>query len=74
MIIITASEFRNNFKKYFDIAEKETVVIQRTSGTFVLQKKEKLPEPIYNDPDLERGITLDELLVGIKEDIRKRFA
>lgn len=68
MVVVSATEFRSNFKKYFDMAENETIVIQRSNGTFVLQKKDRLPEPSMTD-DLNKAISMEEL----SEEISKRI-
>lgn len=68
MKVISSVELRNNMKKYLDCARSETVVIQRgRSETFVLTRQEDLPE------DFHRGITKDELMRGIKLDLRKIY-
>jgi hypothetical protein len=70
MIVINSAELRNNMKKYLDLAKAETVVIQRGKAeTFVLQSEQRL----IPDADLARAITMDELLVGVKEDLRAMF-
>jgi hypothetical protein len=57
-------------KKYLDLAMDEKIVIQRgRTETFVLTR-EKYLEP---DEDLGRAVTMDELLVGAKEDLRAMF-
>jgi hypothetical protein len=54
-------------KKYLDLAGTETVVIQRgKTETFVLRAEKHLSP----DTDLARAITMDELLAGVKEDLR----
>jgi len=70
MIVISSAELRNNMKKYLDLAMIEKVVIQRgRTDVFVLSLEKKL----NHDEDLVRGISAEELLVGIEEDIRKLF-
>jgi hypothetical protein len=70
MIVISSAELRNNMKKYLDLATSEMVVIQRgKTETFVLSAQQRIP-----DADLARAITKDELLIGIKSDIREMFA
>jgi hypothetical protein len=54
----------------YKLATTETVVIQRReSETFLPSKQERIP-----DIDLFRAITKDELLKGIKSDIRAMYA
>ncbi|MCW3789711.1 type II toxin-antitoxin system Phd/YefM family antitoxin [Plebeiibacterium sediminum] len=70
MRVISSAELRNNMKKYLDLAASEQIIIQRgKKETFVLKKQEYL-EP---DEDLKRAISMDELLDGVKEDIREIF-
>ena len=57
-------------KKYLDLAASETIVIQRGKAeTFVLRAEKH----ITPDADLARAITMDELLIGVKEDIQEMF-
>lgn len=57
-------------KKYLDLAKNEEIIIQRgRDEAFVLTKADYL-EP---DEDLERAITMDELLTGVKEDLKEMF-
>jgi hypothetical protein len=64
----SSAELRNNMKKYLDLAGSETVVIQRgKTETFVLARQDNLPEDFY------RGITKDELMKGIEQDLRKIY-
>jgi hypothetical protein len=70
MIVISSAELRNNTNKYLDLATTETVVIQSNqTDAFVLSKLECIP-----DADLSCAITADELLTGIKSDIRAMYA
>jgi hypothetical protein len=70
MIVINSAELRNNMKKYLDLAPTEMVIIQRGKNeTFILHAQERIP-----DADLARAITKDELLTGIKSDIRAMYA
>ncbi|GHT70647.1 hypothetical protein FACS1894174_05500 [Bacteroidia bacterium] len=69
MLVISSAELRNNMKKYLDIATTEKVVIQRgRTETFVLSSQNHLPE------DFDRGITKDELMVGIRAGIKKMYS
>lgn len=70
MIVISSAELRNNMKKYLDLAKTQEVVIQRgRTETFVLKSQQYL-QP---DEDLERAISMDELLSGVKEDIQEIY-
>jgi hypothetical protein len=70
MAIISSAELRSNIEKYLDLATTETVVIQRgKADAFVLSKLTGVPST-----DLSRAVTADELLTGIKSDIREMYA
>lgn len=70
MLVISSAELRNNMKKYLDIAKSEEVIIQRgKTETFVLSMQKHLTP----DEDLARAISMDDLLSGVKEDIREMY-
>ena len=79
MTVITSKEFASNQKKYFDMAVNEEVCIKRGTNRYQLMynpiERTKIPEqPILEpDDDLRNAITMDELLIGVKEDLRKMF-
>ena len=53
MIVVSSREFRDNQKKFFDLAEKERVVIKRKSQFMELVPRgETIPESVSpsNDP------------------------
>ncbi|WP_337942538.1 hypothetical protein [Parabacteroides sp.] len=57
-------------KKYLDIAKSEDVVIQRgKTETFILSMQKHLTP----DEDLARAISMEDLLSGVKEDIREIY-
>ena len=63
MIVISSAEFRNNMKKYLDLARTERVVIQRgRNETFVLIAQNNAP-----DADLARAISVDEIFDRVRE-------
>ena len=69
MVIISSAELRNNMKKYLDIAKKEKVVIQRgRNETFVLVAQNNAA-----DEDLNRAITVDEVLAHVREGLNEMF-
>lgn len=71
MRVISSAEFRNNMKKYLDLAHKERIVVQRGKNeTFVLTKEEYL-EP---DDDFYRAISLEDFAKGAKEHISNLYA
>ena len=69
MVIISSAEFRNNMKKYLDIAKTEKVVTQRgRNETFVLVAQNNAAEE-----DLNRAITVDEVLARVREGLNEMF-
>ena len=65
MIIISSTELRDNQKKYFDLAERERVVIKRGRKLIELVVKEQL----ITDEDIANSISGEEL----KERMHKRI-
>ena len=74
MTVVSTKEFNTNQDKYFRLALNEQVFIQRGSNMFVVSTAEE-PQKRYKEPDddLCRAITMDELLIGVQEDIREMF-
>ena len=81
MLKITAGEFRDNPQRYLDQVDAgEELMLQRSGGKqyLVIPADDVLadipPEYILEpDEDLERVISLDELLEGVKADIESLF-
>lgn len=81
MLKITAGEFRDNPQRYLDQVDAgEELMLQRSEGKqyLVIPADDVLadipPEYILEpDEDLERAISLDELLEGVKADIHEMF-
>lgn len=81
MLKITAGEFRDNPQRYLDQVDAgEELMLQRSGGKqyLVIPADDVLadipPEYILEpDEDLERAISLDELLEGVKADIHEMF-
>ena len=74
MIIISTRDFRANQSKFMDMANngEDIILKSRKNGSFklvpvsesdMLISKEYILEP---DADLDRAITMDELLQGVK--------
>jgi hypothetical protein len=70
MIVISSTELRADQKKYLDMAEKEDVIIKRGSKLIHLVVKERL----ITDEDLRTGLTRDELMNGVREDIKEIYS
>jgi len=79
MKVVSVKEFNTHQEKYFDIAVNGNVCIKRGDNMFYLSfapVKEEYPEQPILEPDerLRNAITIDELLVGVNEDIHNYFA
>jgi hypothetical protein len=74
MTIVSTKEFNTNQEKYFDMALNDHVYIQRGDCMFIVMKVTE-PTRKYKEPDedLRRAITMDEFLIGAKEDLREIF-
>ena len=70
MIVISPTELRAEQKKYLDLAEREEVVVKRGSKLIHLVVKERT----ITDEDLKQAITGEELLVGVREDIKEIYS
>jgi hypothetical protein len=70
MIVISPTELRAEQKKYLDLAEREEVVIKRGKKLIHLVVKDRT----ITDEDMEKGITAEELLMGVKEDIKEIYS
>lgn len=69
MIVISPSELRGNQKKYFDLAEKERVVVKRGNKLIELVVNDSVaenPSP-SNDPWFSNPDNMEELERRIKE-------
>lgn len=52
MTIVTAREFRANQRKYFDLAQKETVVVTRRGAASVCISSQ-IPENVFIPVDID---------------------
>ena len=79
MTVVSSKEFATNQNKYFDMATKEQVFVQRGNNIFHLMCTNvdytTVKERVYYEPDKDfhRSISKEELLNGIHEDIDKFF-
>ncbi len=79
MKTISAREFVANPELYLGIAREQEVRVKKGREMFHIVYEAATPplppQPFLEpDDDLRRAITFDELLVGVKEDIREIFA
>lgn len=70
MKVISPTELRNEQKKYLDLAEKESIVVKRGNKLIHLVVKDRL----ITDEDLKNGLTREELMQGVREDIKKIYS
>ena len=84
MTVVSSKEFTANQEKYFDLALDEQVFIQKDGNVFLLVYKNVDDMNIYHDAsvyeeilepddDFRSAITMDEFLIGVKEDLREIF-
>jgi len=80
MTVVSSTEFAINQNRYFDMAMKEHVFVQRGNNMFHLLCTNiddmTVKERVWYEPDADfyRSVTKDELLKGINEDIDNFFA
>lgn len=70
MIVVSSREFRDNQKKFFDLAEKERVVIKRKNQFMELVPRgEVIPESVSpsNDPYFDDPRNIEAILRGIQQ-------
>jgi len=80
MLVVSTKEFRQNQKSYLDQIDRGMdLLLQRGHNKYKISpitddeavvNKEYILMP---DEDLARAITMSELLVGVKEDLRSIF-
>ena len=79
MTVISTQEFVTNQNKYFNMAIHQDVCIKRDEGMFQIRynpiEDNYVKKPKYKQPDADfyRAISMDELLIGVKEDLREMF-
>ena len=79
MTVISTQEFVANQNKYFNMAINQDVCIKRDEGMFQIRynpiEENYVKKPKYKQPDTDfyRAISMDELLIGVKEDLREMF-
>lgn len=78
MTVVSSTDFAIEQQKYFDMAVDSDVCIKSDKYMFhlICHPIDMIDEqPVLQpDDDLRRAITAEELLVGIHEDIRRKFA
>lgn len=67
MILITPTQFRNEQRKYLDMAENESVVIKRGDKLIYLVVQERL----ISDEDIKNSLTKEELMKRITQHIKE---
>jgi len=79
MTVVSSKEFVTNQDRYFAMAIDEEVCIKRGEKMFHLMPRfidgTNVKERVYYDPDEDfyNSITMDELLIGVKEDLQEMF-
>ena len=72
MQVITTREFRENQKKYFDLAERERIISKRGKKSVELRVNEKLDDSLSPSKDIwfENPDNIDVILRGL-EDVKQ---
>ena len=79
MTVVSSTEFATNQNKYFDMAMKEQVFVQRGNNMFHLMFTSNddatVKERVYYEPDEDfyRSITMDELRQRTHQFVHKLF-
>ena len=72
MIVVSSNESATNQDKYFDMAKKEQVYIQRGDCMFIVSRTpEKFKEP---DDDLKRAVSMEVVRERLHKHVDKLFA
>ena len=75
MQIVSTQDFATDVNRYFDLAIDGQVAVRRGDYMFNIVCNFEPPQKVLQpDDDFRRAITIDELLVGIHEDIRRKYA
>ncbi|MCL2027522.1 MAG: hypothetical protein FWG79_03440 [Bacteroidales bacterium] len=76
MQVVSSTEFATHQQKYLDLARREQLLVNDGIHTFEITYQPMVEEPIYFEPDedFHRSITAEQLLEGVHEDIRRKFA
>ena len=75
MTVVSTQDFVANHNRYFDLAIDEQVVVKHGNYRFNIVCDIEPPQKILQpDENLCRAITAEELVKGIHEDIRRKFA
>ena len=76
MQVVSSTEFATHHQKYLDLARKEQLLVNDGKYTFEITYQPVVEEPVCFEPDEDfyRSITAEELLEGVHEDIRRKFA
>jgi hypothetical protein len=76
MRTISNNEFSAHPDLYLDMARDQDVMVKKGRDLFhIIYASPADRQPILEpDDDLRRAITIDELLTGVKEDLREMFA
>ena len=73
MSIVSTQKFNSHQEKYFDLALRDNVIVQRDNNMFIVQKfipndeSDVICEP---DDDFYRYITMDEAIIRVEAGMR----
>ena len=77
MTVISSQEFVANQEKYFDMALKDNLIIQKGENRLIMQNFTSYEEPdmiFESDEDFYKSISMEELRSSAHEHIHKLFA
>ena len=75
MQVVSTQDFATDINRYFELARREQLLVNDGNYMFRILYEPIVEEQLVLQPDddLRRAITFDELLVGVKEDLREMF-
>jgi hypothetical protein len=78
MTVVSTKEFNAHQDMYLDMALDEDIFVKRGDLTYSVSIADngyssEYDEVLEPDEDFRRAITMDEFLIGVKEDLREIF-
>ena len=78
MTVVSTKEFNAHQDMYLDMAIDEDIFVKRGDLTYLVSivgngYSSEYDEVLEPDEDFRRAITMDEFLIGVKEDLREIF-
>jgi hypothetical protein len=76
MTVVSSKEFATNQNKYFDMAMREQVFVQKDDNMFLFThtNEQEVPDMIFEpDEDFYRSISMEELRKRVLEDVHQWY-